>query len=65
MHDMPKLYIARTTKCLKEVSQVLGSAVNPVLREGNSDRRVALPVKAHAMKHPKKLVHDIGWKILG
>ena len=27
-------------------SQVLGSAVNPVLREGNSDRRVARPVKA-------------------
>jgi len=36
-------------------AKVLGSAVNPVLREGNSDRRVALPVKAHAMKHPKKL----------
>jgi isocitrate dehydrogenase len=33
----------------------LGSAVNPVLREGNSDRRVAPSVKAFAMKNPKKL----------
>jgi hypothetical protein len=29
---------------------VLGSAVNPVLREGNSDRRCAAPVKEHAKK---------------
>ncbi len=29
-------------------AKVLGSAVNPVLREGNSDRRVAAPVKAYA-----------------
>ena len=35
--------------------RVLGSAVNPVLREGNSDRRVAAPVKAFAQKHPHKL----------
>ena len=33
-------------------ARVLGSAVNPVLREGNSDRRVAGPVKAYAKKHP-------------
>lgn len=33
-------------------SKVLGSAVNPVLREGNSDRRVAGPVKEYARKHP-------------
>ncbi|MCA9134547.1 MAG: NADP-dependent isocitrate dehydrogenase, partial [Planctomycetales bacterium] len=33
-------------------AKVLGSAVNPVLREGNSDRRVALPVKEYAKKHP-------------
>ena len=32
--------------------KVLGSAVNPVLREGNSDRRVAAPVKEYAQKHP-------------
>src|ERR1700691_5624726 len=34
---------------------VLGSAVNPVLREGNSDRRAPGPVKAFARKHPQKM----------
>ncbi|WP_457607036.1 NADP-dependent isocitrate dehydrogenase [Nitratifractor sp.] len=33
----------------------LGSAVNPVLREGNSDRRSALAVKRYAQKHPHRL----------
>ena len=33
-------------------AKVLGSAVNPVLREGNSDRRVAEAVKNYAKKHP-------------
>jgi len=33
-------------------AKVLGSAVNPVLREGNSDRRVAAPVKEYAQNHP-------------
>jgi len=33
-------------------SKVLGSAVNPVLREGNSDRRAPPAVKAYARKHP-------------
>mmetsp|Transcript_31260 Transcript_31260/g.80776 ORF Transcript_31260/g.80776 Transcript_31260/m.80776 type:complete len:583 (-) Transcript_31260:851-2599(-) len=37
-------------------SKVLGSAVNPVLREGNSDRRSADPVKAYAQKHPHKML---------
>jgi len=36
-------------------ARVLGSAVNPVLREGNSDRRVAGPVKAYAQKHPHSM----------
>ena len=36
-------------------AKVLGSAVNPVLREGNSDRRVAPPVKAYAQKNPHKM----------
>lgn len=36
-------------------AKVLGSAVNPVLREGNSDRRVALPVKEYAKKHPHSM----------
>jgi isocitrate dehydrogenase len=33
-------------------AKVLGSAVNPVLREGNSDRRVAASVKQYAKRHP-------------
>ncbi|MDD4928033.1 MAG: NADP-dependent isocitrate dehydrogenase [Gallionella sp.] len=36
-------------------SRVLGSAVNPVLREGNSDRRAALSVKRFAQKNPHKM----------
>ncbi len=32
--------------------KVMGSVVNPVLREGNSDRRAPLSVKAYARKHP-------------
>lgn len=36
-------------------AKVLGSAVNPVLREGNSDRRVAKPVKEYAQKHPHSM----------
>ena len=36
-------------------AKVLGSAVNPVLREGNSDRRSPLSVKAFSRKHPHKL----------
>ena len=37
-------------------SVVLGSAVNPVLREGNSDRRAAASVKRFARKHPHKMM---------
>lgn len=36
-------------------AKTLGSAVNPVLREGNSDRRVAAPVKQYAKKHPHSM----------
>ena len=36
-------------------AKVLGSAVNPVLREGNSDRRSPPSVKAFSKKHPHKL----------
>ncbi|MDD2358552.1 MAG: NADP-dependent isocitrate dehydrogenase [Thiovulaceae bacterium] len=43
-------------KALKErFSACLGSAVNPVLREGNSDRRAAVAVKNFAKKNPHKL----------
>ena len=37
-------------------AKVLGSAVNPVLREGNSDRRASLSVKKFAQKHPHKMM---------
>jgi len=37
---------------------VLGSAVNPVLREGNADRRAAASVKAFAQKHPHKMMKN-------
>ena len=35
--------------------RVKGSAVNPVLREGNSDRRAPVSVKNYARKHPHKM----------
>jgi len=37
---------------------VLGSAVNPVLREGNADRRPAVSVKRFAQKHPHRMMKD-------
>lgn len=36
-------------------AKILGSAVNPVLREGNSDRRVAGPVKEYARNNPHSM----------
>ena len=36
-------------------AKVLGSAVNPVLREGNSDRRAANSIKRYAQQHPPRL----------
>ncbi|MCW1245738.1 NADP-dependent isocitrate dehydrogenase [Pseudomonas sp. SAICEU22] len=48
-----------TTDAEKEAraryDKVKGSAVNPVLREGNSDRRAPLSVKNYARKHPHKM----------
>jgi isocitrate dehydrogenase len=38
-----------------QYAKVLGSAVNPVLREGNSDRRVAFVVKQFAKNHPHSM----------
>jgi isocitrate dehydrogenase len=35
--------------------KAMGSAVNPVLREGNSDRRAPASVKAYARKHPHRM----------
>ena len=42
-------------KTLDRYAKVLGSAVNPVLREGNSDRRVALAVKNFAKANPHRM----------
>jgi len=40
----------------KRFSKLLGSAVNPVLRQGNSDRRAAESVKRFAQKYPHKMM---------
>ncbi|RZL43700.1 MAG: NADP-dependent isocitrate dehydrogenase [Variovorax sp.] len=40
---------------LAKYSKVLGSAVNPVLREGNSDRRAPAAVKRNARKNPHSM----------
>ncbi|MCA9296677.1 MAG: NADP-dependent isocitrate dehydrogenase, partial [Phycisphaerales bacterium] len=42
----------------KRFAKVLGSAVNPVLREGNSDRRAAASVKKFAQKNPHRMMKD-------
>ena len=39
-------------------AKVLGSAVNPVLREGNADRRAAVSVKKNAQKNPHRMMKD-------
>ncbi|MDA3903256.1 MAG: NADP-dependent isocitrate dehydrogenase [Desulfuromusa sp.] len=49
--DADKVLQARYAKCL-------GSAVNPVLREGNSDRRAAASVKRFAQKNPHRMMKD-------
>lgn len=43
------------TEIRARYAKVLGSAVNPVLREGNSDRRCAPPVKEFAKKNPHRM----------
>src|ERR687885_29605 len=48
--DLPAYEDARD-----EYDKVKGSAVNPVLREGNSDRRAPASVKAFARKHPHSM----------
>jgi len=45
-------------KLQERFSVVLGSAVNPVLREGNSDRRPAASVKKFAQKNPHRMMKD-------
>ena len=43
------------TNIKNRYAKVLGSAVNPVLREGNSDRRAATAVKNYAKRHPHSM----------
>jgi isocitrate dehydrogenase len=54
--DYPDAPANDAEKALKDrFSKVLGSAVNPVLREGNSDRRAAGSIKEYAKKFPHKM----------
>ena len=58
-YDVPDLSDEPQTEAEQSVSaryaRVLGSAVNPVLREGNSDRRAPPAVKAFARKFPHSM----------
>src|SRR5216110_2061478 len=58
-YDVPDYPDSDATPADEEIraryGKVLGSAVNPVLREGNSDRRAAGAVKQYARKHPHRL----------
>ncbi|NTV08351.1 MAG: NADP-dependent isocitrate dehydrogenase, partial [Chlorobium limicola] len=58
-YKVPDYPEAPATDAEKEIqtryAKVLGSAVNPVLREGNSDRRAPLSVKQFTKKHPHRM----------
>ncbi len=58
-YKLPDYPEAPTTDTEKEIKarygKVMGSAVNPVLREGNSDRRAPKAVKDYARKHPHSM----------
>ena len=58
-YDLPDYPDEPTTDDERETrsryDKVKGSAVNPVLREGNSDRRAPLSVKNYARKHPHRM----------
>jgi isocitrate dehydrogenase len=51
--DRPSSADERETR--ERYDRVTGSAVNPVLREGNSDRRAPVSVKSYASKHPHSM----------
>ena len=54
--DYPEVPVNDTEKDAKaRYDKIKGSAVNPVLREGNSDRRAPLSVKNYARKNPHKM----------
>jgi isocitrate dehydrogenase len=58
-YKLPSYPDVATSDAEKDVKarydKIKGSAVNPVLREGNSDRRAPLSVKNYARKHPHKM----------
>ncbi len=55
--DYPKDTNSENSKELSEkFAKILGSAVNPVLRQGNSDRRSSKSVKEFAKKNPHKMM---------
>jgi len=58
-HDLPDYPDAPATEAEREIraryDAIKGSAVNPVLREGNSDRRAAAAVKRHAQANPHRM----------
>lgn len=56
--EEPKTEEEKTAK--SKYDKIKGSAVNPVLREGNSDRRAPLAVKAYARKHPHSMGKWVG-----
>lgn len=54
--DFPQSPKTDEDKAIRErYAKCLGSAVNPVLREGNSDRRAPKAVKEYARKHPHSM----------
>jgi isocitrate dehydrogenase len=63
-YDIPDYPEEPKTESEKQIaerySKILGSAVNPVLREGNSDRRAAASVKIFAKLNPHKMMKPWG-----
>jgi isocitrate dehydrogenase len=61
-YDIPDYPDEPKTDAEKELharfAKILGSAVNPVLREGNSDRRAAASVKQFGQKNPHRLMKE-------
>ena len=54
--DQPANDAERQTQA--RYSRVVGSAVNPVIREGNSDRRSSIAVKEHGKRNPHRMMQD-------
>ena len=61
-YDIPDYPDQPATAAEREIqtrySRVLGSAVNPVIREGNSDRRSSTSVKEHGKRNPHQMMQD-------